>query len=214
MGEGRARCRRRARKGERDRHERGITMSESVNRRAFVTSGMAALAVLGMGAGSVAAFASEKSASKDSAMEEAKGDSPVDTVSSASTDTNKFKNMDQATLMTQLPTMTGLVAVATTNEDGSPNLAVFIPSATGEKYVYFGFAPNATQANLLRDKQAVLLYDEYDLSIENPSDRHYGCRAKVKLVEDPEVLEGLKADMGAYADIATVVEIVEVLPMG
>lgn len=179
---------------------------------------MAALAVLGMGAGSVAALASEKSASKDAskdaAMEEAKEDSPVDAVSSASADTNKFKNMDQATLMTQLPTMTGLVAVATTNEDGSPNLAVFIPSATGDKYIYFGFAPNATQANLLRDKRAVLLYDEYDLSVENPSDRHYGCRVKVQLVEDEKVLEGLKESMGAYADIATVVEVVEVLPMG
>ena len=190
------------------------TMSATVDRRTFVSSGMATLAVLGLGGGAASALASEKSASKDSAMEEAKGDSPVDAVSSASTDTNKFKNMDQATLMTQLPTMTGLVAVATTNEDGSPNLAVFIPSAVGEKYIYLGFAPNATQANLLRDKQAVILYDEYDLSIENPSDRHYGCRAKVKLVEDAKVLEELKPDLGSYADFATVVEVVEVLPMG
>lgn len=187
-------------------------MSTAVDRRTFVSTGMATLAILGLGGGAASALASEKSASKDAS---AAGDSAaVDTVSTASMDTNKFKNMDQATLMTQLPTMKGLVAVATTNEDGSPNLAVFIPSATGDKYVYFGFAPNATQANLLRDKQAVLLYDEYDLSIENPSDRHYGCRAKVKLVEDADVLEGLKPDLGSYADFATVVEVVEVLPMG
>lgn len=186
-----------------------MSTNETVDRRTFVTSGVAALAVLGMGGMGMSARAAEKSAAEDGPA----ASDGVDATTSASVDTNKFKSMDQSTLMEEIPTMRGLVAVATTNEDGSPNLAVFIPSAVGD-YIYFGFASNATQANILRDKQAVILYDEYDLSIENPSDRHYGCRAKVRLVEDADTLAGLKDDLGSYADFATVLEVVEVLPMG
>lgn len=181
-------------------------MVEGIDRRTLVTSGMGALVVLA--AGATAALASEAADKGDKAASQA-----VDTASGASAATNKFKNMERDEVLAAIPTMKGLVSVATTNEDGSPNLAVFIPSAL-EDYVYFGFAPNATKANLERDKQAVILYDEYDITVENPSDRHYGARLVVRLVEDADVLAGLKEGLGSYADFATVTEVVEVLPIG
>ena len=181
-------------------------MTRGISRRALVSGGMAALAVIGTAG---LALADEKKGGKaTSASAEA------DTVSSASVATEKFKSMDEQKVMAAIPTMKGIVAIATVNEDGSPNLAVFIPSAVGEDFIYFGFAPNATLANLKRTKEAVILYDEYDISVDNPADRHDGARLKVELVEDEKVLDGLKDEMGDAASYATVVKIVEVLPMG
>lgn len=195
----------------------GSNQSEgNLDRRSFLGAGMGSLVVLAAGALAPAALAADGSAKADKADKagSAKDSAAVDAASGASQATNKFSNMDRSEVMAAIPTMKGCVAVATTNEDGSPNLAVFIPSAVGEDYVYFGFAPNATLANLTRDKQAVVLYDEYDISVENPAQRHHGARLVVRLVDDEKTLAGLKDDLGSYGDAATVCEVVEVLPIG
>ncbi len=76
--------------------------------------------------------------------------------STPSKTTNLYTNLDQPALMEAIRQYQGVCTVSTVNADGTPNLAVFVPGAVGDEYVVFGWAENATKANVLRDKKAVM----------------------------------------------------------
>ena len=137
----------------------------------------------------------------------------TDQTSTPSKTTNLYTNLDQPALMEAIRQYQGVCTVSTVNADGTPNLAVFVPGAVGDEYVVFGWAENATKANVLRDKKAVMSYDIVNLAAEEKPARHTGAIVKLELVEDEKVLEEQKAE-GAISDYSVLHKITEVLPIG
>lgn len=137
----------------------------------------------------------------------------TDQVSTPSQTTGLYTNLDQPALMEAIRQYQGVCTVSTVNADGTPNLAVFVPGAVGDEYVTFGWAENATKANVLRDKKAVMSYDIVNLAAEEKTGRHTGAIVKLELVEDEELIEQLKAD-GSISEYSVLLKITEVLPIG
>lgn len=137
----------------------------------------------------------------------------ADQVSTPSQTTNLYTNLDQPALMEAIRQYQGVCTVSTVNADGTPNLAVFVPGAVGDEYVTFGWAENATKANVLRDKKAVMSYDIPDLTAEEKDGRHTGAIVKLELVEDEDIIAQAKAD-GSMAEYGVLLKITEVLPIG
>lgn len=132
--------------------------------------------------------------------------------------------------------------VATTNEDGSPNIAVysFKPVVgTDYKYVSFnggGYGPvkSNTYANLRDRKLGVIMYylhrpefyprtaafaTAYSNSTEATQKgfkylRNQGARVIVKLVEDETLVESLKMLNNDTGNLNLYLEVVKVYPMG
>ena len=138
----------------------------------------------------------------------------TDAVTTASVSTNMYTNMDQAAVLEALSQYSGLCNVATVNADATPNLAIFVPGVVDEDHIMFGWADNATKANVLRDKQAVITYDVANPSAETKEERHQGAILKVELEEDQEVLDAIYAANENISDVYTILKIVEVLPIG
>jgi hypothetical protein len=143
---------------------------------------------------------------------------PVDVVVAASAATNLYTNLDQAALLAAIGRYQGVCTVSTVNADGSPNLAVFVPGAAGPNHVMFGWAGNATKANVLRTRQAVMSYDVVNLGAETKEARHQGAIVRLVLEDDPAALEQIRASLPeAYQsgfDAYTVLRIVEIRPIG
>lgn len=137
----------------------------------------------------------------------------TDQTSTPSKTTNLYTNLDQPALMEAIRQYQGVCTVSTVNADGTPNLAVFVPGAVGDEYVVFGWAENATKANVLRDKKAVMSYDIVNLAAEEKTGRHTGAIVKLELVEDEDIIEQAKAD-GSMAEYGVLLKITEVLPIG
>lgn len=141
-------------------------------------------------------------------------DSPkADAVTTASVTTGKYTNLDKQGLLDAIAAYSGVSVVATVNADGTPNNAIFTPGAING-YIVFGLADNATKSNLLRDKQAVLVFDSPNTAAETKEGRHTGAVAELKLVEDSKVLEDLKAASEYVTDASLVCEITEVRAVG
>jgi flavin reductase (DIM6/NTAB) family NADH-FMN oxidoreductase RutF len=124
----------------------------------------------------------------------------VDAVTTASVPTNAYTNMSREELLASIATYTGVCMVSTVNAGGTPNIAVFQPTAIPPDHVAFGWAPNATKENFLREKKAVMIYDLYDKSVTGQDEaskkaRHRGAKVQLTLEEDQAVLNALKADV-------------------
>lgn len=137
----------------------------------------------------------------------------TDAVTTASTTTGKYTNLDKQGLLDAIAAYSGVSVVATVNADGTPNNAIFTPGAING-YIVFGLADNATKSNLLRDKQAVLVFDSPNTAAETKEGRHTGAVAELKLVEDSKVLEELKAASEYVSDASIICEITEVRAVG
>lgn len=138
----------------------------------------------------------------------------VDAVSSASVATNVYTNLDEAQLYEAINAYTAECMFATTNEDGTPNLAVFAGGyALGEGYIIFNWYDNQTKANLLRSRLGMIGYDIVDLSAEEKTGRHQGALVRVELVDGDERDE-LAAGSEYINEGTVVVKVVEVLPIG
>ena len=137
----------------------------------------------------------------------------TDQTSTPSKTTNLYTNLDQPALLEAPRQSQGVCTVSTATADGTPNLAVFVPGAVGDEYVVFGWAENATKANVLRDKKAVMSYDIVNLAAEEKTGRHTGAIVKLELVEDEDIIEQAKAD-GSMAEYGVLLKITEVLPIG
>ena len=132
--------------------------------------------------------------------------------------TNKFTNMDAKALAASMAKFEGECALATVNDDGSPNAALFMPCMVDESHVVFVLAPNRTRENVERTGLAWAVYVVASPAAEEKAQRHAGARLRLSLVRN----EGETAD--EYQAVAEkfprmnpyvlVFRIEEILPVG
>lgn len=116
-------------------------------------------------------------------------------------------------LIDAIEARTGAVAIATTNDDGTPNIATIIPGVADENTLMFGSTENQTKLNIDQRKLAVLSFYIYKPDAEEKSERNAGARLILKLVEDDSKLEELRTKTEAGEE-TIFMEIVKVLPIG
>lgn len=105
------------------------------------------------------------------------------------------------------------VGIATTNSDGSPNLAVAIPGITSDgKYLKLGLADNRTKKNMTERELAVVMFYEYNPTAVEKTDRNRGCRVVARYVGDTENTRLNKEANDKNPSLY--LEIVELLPIG
>ncbi|WP_040210163.1 hypothetical protein [Clostridium polynesiense] len=143
-------------------------------------------------------------------------DAKTDSISKASTKVFYEKgSLTGQALVDSINKREGSVTIATTNPDGSPNLAVAVPGAINDKYLVMGLAPNQTLENFKNHKIGVISYYIYNPAAQEKNDRNKGARLVVKMVEDKDTKEKLKKEAGEKAnDNSLFLEIVEVKPLG
>lgn len=106
----------------------------------------------------------------------------------------------------------GAVSIATTNEDGSPNLATLVPGITEDgKYLILVSAENQTIKNITEREMAVFEFFNYQPNEEDKMKRNTGARAIVKY--DASAQKDLIAKYSP-SEGATLLEIVKVIPLG
>ncbi len=119
---------------------------------------------------------------------------------------------DQA-LLDAINERKGATTLATTNADGSPNLAVIVPGVADENTLMFGISENQTKVNIQERKLAVVSVYIYNPSAAEKTERNIGAKLVLKLVEDEakikELTEKTKAKEGTVF-----MDIVKVLPLG
>lgn len=121
--------------------------------------------------------ASSEAASAPAASSEAASETAVsaDAAATASATTGLYTNLDQAALLEAIGQFKGLCNVSTVNADGTPNIAIFVPGVADDSHIFFNWADNATKANVLREKAAIMSYDIADPTAEEKDGRHSGA---------------------------------------
>lgn len=167
-------------------------------------------------AASSEASSSEVSSSEAASSEAAASETAVsaDAAATASATTGLYTNLDQAALLEAIGQFKGLCNVSTVNADGTPNIAIFVPGVADDSHIFFNWADNATKANVLREKTAIMSYDIADPTAEEKAGRHSGAVVKLELEEDAEVLAQLQEANESVSEASVVLKIVEVLPVG
>lgn len=191
---------------------------KTLDRRSFVTGAVATGALGLFAGGSLSGCAptqvSDAKETKGRGTERNEVVQWVDAVSSASLATNKYTNYSVSQLQDSILSFKVECVVSTSNEDGTPNVAIFVPAGMFEdSYIAFTWAENQTKANFGRAKIGMIAFDVPDLTAETKELRHQGAVARVSLVEDMSVLERLKS-IDPQLEICTFVKIIEVLPVG
>ena len=138
----------------------------------------------------------------------------VDAVSTPSNYTNKYTNLDQAAVMDAIAAYSGVSVVATTNADGTPNIAILTPGTAGDSHIVFNLAPNTSKENILRDKVAEMIFDQNNPAAETKEERHKGAMLRLELEEDQAVIDELADGNDYINDGSLVCRVVEVLPVG
>lgn len=138
----------------------------------------------------------------------------ADAAATASATTGLYTNLDQAALLEAISQFKGLCNVSTVNADGTPNIAIFVPGVADDSHIFFNWADNATKANVLREKTAIMSYDIADPTAEEKAGRHSGAVVKLELEENAEVLAQLQETNESVSEASVVLKIVEVLPVG
>lgn len=129
--------------------------------------------------------------------------------------TGRFTTLSTDDLAEAMRLHQGVGALATVNEDGTPNIAVFVPLMPDDSHVVLTLAPNRSRANLERTGRAVLLYDVANPTASEKADRHKGARLQLDLVDknDPEHAEVVEA-WSHMGDGTMVLAIREIEPVG
>ena len=97
--------------------------------------------------------------------------------------TNHFTNFTVEELEASLAKMEGIFVLATTNEDGSPDAAIFVPRILDETHLIMFLAPNRTRQNLERTGQAWGVYEVTHADATEKQQRYAGARMKLSLVK-------------------------------
>lgn len=97
--------------------------------------------------------------------------------------TNHFTNFTVEELGASLAKMEGIFVLATTNEDGSPDAAIFVPRLLDETHLIMFLAPNRTRQNLERTGQAWGVYEVTHADATEKQQRYAGARMKLSLVK-------------------------------
>ncbi|MEE1477318.1 MAG: hypothetical protein UF030_00145, partial [Eggerthellaceae bacterium] len=82
-----------------------------------------------------------------------------------------------------LAKMEGIFVLATTNEDGSPDAAIFVPRLLDKTHLIMFLAPNRTRQNLERTGQAWGVYEVTHADATEKQQRYAGARMKLSLVK-------------------------------
>ena len=140
----------------------------------------------------------------------------TDSISKAST---KFfyeqSSLKGQELIDEVNARKGTFTYATTNVDGSPNLAVFGFGMIDENYGMAGISENQTLENLKRNKIGVVSFYQYNADATDKFERNKGARLVIKIVEDKNKIEELKSKSeGKSNETTTFFEIVEIKPLG
>ena len=167
-------------------------------------------------AASSEASSSEVSSSEAASSEAAASETAVsaDAAATASATTGLYTNLDQAALLEAIGQFKGLCNVSTVNADGTPNIAIFVPGVADDSHIFFNWADNATKANVLREKTAIMSYDIADPTAEEKAGRHSGAVVKLELEEGAGVLAQLQEANGSVSEASVALKIVGVLPVG
>ena len=105
----------------------------------------------------------------------------------------------------------GSVTIATTNDDGSPNLIVAIPGlSTDGLYMTFGLADNRTKINMVKGGLAVVAIYDYKPLATDKLERNRGCRLILEYPGD----EANAALNAGQERPSLYMKIVKILPLG
>lgn len=143
----------------------------------------------------------------------------VDVTSSASTYSWTGEEIDIATLMETMSTQGGFKAIATTNEDGSPNVGCFgyiIAEYEDKYYVTCNFSPDTTRTNILNGSPVLAIYAAPVAPSEDgtPVSMRSGAHLWLKPVEDETLSTILMPRQPAGDAITIVFDILQVAPLG
>lgn len=189
-----------------------------IDRRSFL-QGVAATGALGIIAGASLSGCAPQQTSEAAEVTPHDTDASdvhqwVDAVSSASLTTNMYTNFTAAQLQDAIGAYQAECVVSTSNEDGSPNIAIFVPAGMlEESYIAFTWAENQTKTNFERSKIGMIAFDVPNPTAESKELRHQGAVVRATLVEDGSILERLKAQNELFGS-CVFVEITELLPVG
>lgn len=100
-----------------------------------------------------------------------------------------FTTLDATGLREAISRREGLCVLATVNEDGTPNAAIFVPSMPDDEHVAFVLAPNLTKTNIERTGTAWMVYDVAQPRNEEGRQPHAGARCALELVSAEEAAE-------------------------
>ena len=108
--------------------------------------------------------------------------------------------------------------MATTNEDGSPDAAIFVPRLLDETHLIMFLAPNRTRQNLERTGQAWGVYEVTHADATEKQQRYAGARMKLSLVkpegETAEEFAQATADFPSVNPAALVLRIEQLIALG
>lgn len=129
--------------------------------------------------------------------------------------TGKFTTLEGDVLKASMGKVEGLSVVATVNEDGTPNAAVFVPMMVDDEHVVMTLAANRTRENIERTGQCVIVYDVVDSSAAEKAERHKGARMRCELVaSDSEEFDRVAAAWPRMSPYTLVLRVLEFMPIG
>lgn len=129
--------------------------------------------------------------------------------------TGKFTTLAGDALKDSMGKVEGLSVVATVNEDGTPNAAVFVPMMADGEHVVMTLASNRTRENIERTKQCAIVYDAVDPSASEKAERHKGVRMRCELVaSDTEEFGRVAREWPRMSPYTLVLRVVEFMPIG
>lgn len=132
--------------------------------------------------------------------------------------TNRFTNLNAKQLGESLAKMEGIFVLATTNEDNTPDAAIFVPRMLDEQHLVFFLAQNRSRKNLERTKQAWGVYEVSHPEAKEKQDRYAGARLKLSLVlsegETAKEFKEVTKDFAQMNPAAIVVRIEQLIALG
>ena len=137
-----------------------------------------------------------------------------DAVSSASLIFYEDSSLTGEELRQAIRDAEGSCSVATVNDDGTVNLANFVPYPAGEDHLSFTFSENVTKANLAAGRDGMVSYYIYTKDAADKNERNKGARFRIALETDQAVIDQLVAENPEIPVGATFVRVLEVLPLG
>ena len=139
----------------------------------------------------------------------------TDAVTTPSTTTGLYTNLDMDQLMEKISAYAGVSVVSTVNSDGTPNIAIATPGTAGDgEHIVFNLMPNATKSNIQRTKMAMMAFDIPNTAAETKAERHTGAVLKLELEEDQDVIAALAENNDFISDVSLVLKVTELRPVG